>query len=61
MSHEETHALAPAASAGDGPFSAAECAALREDDRNAAKTIFLLMVGVFSLGLFLYLYIALLI
>jgi hypothetical protein len=58
MSHEESHAPA---STGQEPFGPAECAALREDDRNAAKGVFLLMVGVFLIGLLLYSYIALVI
>jgi hypothetical protein len=61
MSHEEAHAPASTESSGSGPFSPAECAALREDDRAAAKGVFLLMVGVFTSGLLLYLYIALVI
>jgi hypothetical protein len=59
MSHEETHAPASTESSGSAPFSPAECAALHEDDRTAAKGVFLLMVGVFTIGLLLYLYIAL--
>ena len=54
MSHEEAHGHASTAE----PFSPEECAALREDDKKAAKSVVLLMVGVFIAGVVLYLFVA---
>jgi hypothetical protein len=53
MSHAESHADASA------PFSPEECAALREDDVKAARSVVLLMVGVFLAGVVLYTIVAL--
>jgi hypothetical protein len=47
------------ASAATIPYSAEEQAAMHADDYHAAKSVFLLMVGVFSAGLVLYLIVAL--
>jgi hypothetical protein len=49
MSHEE-HGHAPV---GD-PFSPEAIAALHEDDKKAAKSVVVLMVGVFLCGVVLY-------
>ena len=59
MSHEEPHEHASATN--KSGFSPEECAALHESDKQAAKSIVLLMIGVFTLGLLMYLYIALVI
>lgn len=51
MSHEEAHGHAANS---PSPFSAEECAALRADDVKAARSVVLLMVGVFLAGVVLY-------
>jgi hypothetical protein len=48
MSHDDAHATASA------PFSPEECAALRADDVKAARSVVLLMIGVFLAGVVLY-------
>ncbi len=50
MSHEEAHGPSSAAEA----FSPEAVAALHEDDKKAAKSVVLLMVGVFLCGVVLY-------
>ena len=59
MSHEESHEHAE--SSGSQAFTPAECSAMHEADRQVAKNLVLLMTGVFTLGLIMYLYIALVI
>ena len=60
MSHEEAHGHAAASSGGTSElFTPEECAAMHADDVHAAKGVVLLMVSVFSIGLVLYLFIAL--
>lgn len=54
MSHEEAHGHSAA-----DPFSPEAIAALREDDKKAAKSVVLLMVGVFLCGIVLYTIVAL--
>jgi hypothetical protein len=49
MSHEESHSQP----VGE-PFSPEAIAALREDDKKAAKSIVLLMCGVFLCGIVIY-------
>jgi hypothetical protein len=56
VSHEEMHEHS--GSSGSSVFTPAECAAMHEADKQAAKGIVLLMTGVFTLGLIMYLYIA---
>jgi hypothetical protein len=56
VSHEEAHAPV-----GSAVFTPEERTALRQDDIQAARNIVCLMVGVFVLGLLLYLYIAIVI
>jgi hypothetical protein len=59
---EESHGHAHAsASAGQLPFSPEECAALHEEDKRAATHVVMLMLGVFTIGVIMYLYIALVI
>ncbi len=51
MSHEETHGHASSAAEA---FSPQAVAALREDDKKAAKSVVLLMCGVFLCGIVIY-------
>jgi hypothetical protein len=55
VSHEEAHGhAAPTSPVTDSGFSPEEIANLRADDVGAAKSVVLLMCGVFTLGLILY-------
>lgn len=57
---EETHGHHAAGDPSDTPvFSAEELKALRDADVQAAKSVVLLMVGVFTMGLILYSIVAL--
>jgi hypothetical protein len=51
MSHEEAHGQV-------ATFSPEEVAALRADDKQAARQVLLLMIGVFLIGVVLYLFVA---
>jgi hypothetical protein len=53
--HDHGHTAAPPAN----PFPEAEWQTLQKDDRQAAASVIGLMVGIFSIGLVLYLVVAL--
>jgi hypothetical protein len=52
--HDHGHGAAPAGN----PFPEAEWATLQKDDRQGAATVIGLMAGIFSIGLILYLVVA---
>jgi hypothetical protein len=61
MSHDNSHGHAPAP-AGERPyFPASQWEQFQREDIAAGKAIILLMAGIFSIGLFLYMTIAIIV
>jgi len=58
VSHEEAHAHGSSTTSTGPVFSPEEVASLRASDVGAARSVVLLMCGVFTIGLCLYLVVA---